>query len=158
MVRHEFGPFFDSESEILILGSIPSPKSREVGFYYGHPRNRFWAVLTEIYGEGLSEDIAEKKEFLRRHRIALWDVLASCEIDGASDASIREAVPNDIRLILDSAHIRRICTTGGKAYELYQKLCYPMTGRAAVKLPSTSPANCAVSFERLVEEYRKWLL
>lgn len=156
-VVHEFGPFYDSDSKVLILGSIPSPKSREQGFYYGHPRNRFWSVLAALFCEETPETVEDRKAFLTRHRIALWDVLDSCEIRGAEDSSIRDPQPNDMRLILDAADIAAVFTTGGKAAKLYEKLCLPVCGVPAMSLPSTSPANCAFSTERLVKEYGKIL-
>ena len=113
-VAHEFGPFYDKDSKVLILGSIPSPKSREQGFYYGHPRNRFWPVLAALFGERIPRTVPERKDFLTRHNIALWDVLASCDIKGADDGSIRNPEANDMRLITESADIRAIFTTGGK--------------------------------------------
>ena len=156
-VTHEFGPFYDSDSKVLILGSIPSPKSREQGFYYGHPRNRFWPVLAALFGEEAPETVDERRSFLIRHRIALWDVLASCEIVGADDGSIREPEPNDMSVILEVADIAAVFTTGGKATKLYEKLCLPLCGVPAIGLPSTSPANCACSMDRLMKEYGKIL-
>jgi len=154
IVTHEFGPFYDSESRVLILGSIPSPKSRQQGFYYGHPRNRFWQALATLLGEDVPETVALRKGFLTRNHIALWDVLESCEINGADDNSIRNPQPNDISMILDEADIRAVFTTGAKASALYEKLCLPVCGIPAIRLPSTSPANCAFSLDRLVGEYR----
>lgn len=154
---HEIDPFYDCHSEILILGSFPSPKSRETGFYYGHPQNRFWKILSLVFGEPAPVSTDEKKNFLRRHRIALWDVIASCEIAGAGDQSIRNPVPNDISLILSRAPIRKILTTGTAASRLYRKLCLPVTGVEAVALPSPSPANCATPLSVLTEVYRKEL-
>ena len=152
-VAHEFGPFYNEDSRVLILGSIPSPKSREQGFYYGHPRNRFWPVLGALFDEAAPSTVEERKAFLKRHRIALWDVLASCEISGADDSSIRNPEPNDMNVILNNADIRAVFTTGAKAAKLYEKLCLPLCGVAAQSLPSTSPANCAFSMERLTKEY-----
>lgn len=152
-VEHEFAPVFDAESKVLILGSIPSPKSREQGFYYGHPRNRFWSVLAAVFGEERPETIPEKKAFLHRHHIALWDVLASCTIRGASDASIADAVPNDLEELLKKTRVRSIFTTGGTASGLYRKYCFSKTGLLDIRLPSTSPANCAVTEEVLILAY-----
>lgn len=140
-VRHNFEPFWTLESRVLILGSMPSPASRAARFFYGHPLNRFWTVLPQVFGEGKLETIEEKKDFLTRRRIALWDVLASCEIEGAEDASIRNPVANDIARILRAAPIRAVFTTGGTATKLYRKLCLPAVGRDTIGLPSTSPAN-----------------
>ena len=147
LVTHEFDAFFDKDSRVLILGTIPSPKSREQGFYYGHPQNRFWKVLADVLGEEFPQTVEERKVFLKRNHIALWDVLESCEIKGASDVSIRNARPNDMNRILQAADIRAIFATGAKAAQLYKKLCFPECGVEAVRLPSTSPANCGCSYE-----------
>lgn len=153
LVTHEFDAFFDQDSRVLILGTIPSPKSREQGFYYGHPQNRFWKVLADVLGEEFPQTVEERKRFLKRNYIALWDVLESCEIKGASDVSIRNARPNDMNRILQAADIRAIFATGAKAAQLYKKLCFPECGVEAVRLPSTSPANCGCSYEKLREAY-----
>ena len=153
-VTHEFPALFDANSEVLMLGSIPSPKSREQGFYYGHPQNRFWKVLANVLNEPLPATIDEKKTMLLKHHIALWDVLDSCTIIGASDTSIEDVVPNDIATLLAKTKIRRIFCTGATAHKLYEKYCEKSTGIKAIKLPSTSPANCAVKMERLAEEYK----
>ena len=122
-VKHEFGPFYDKNSKVLILGTIPSPKSREMGFYYGHPRNRFWMIMSELLGEPFPNDVKTRKAMMRKHGIALWDVLASCSISGAEDASIRDGIPNDMNIILQEADIKAVFTTGKKAQKLYEKLC-----------------------------------
>ena len=153
LVTHEFDAFIDKDSRVLILGTIPSPKSREQGFYYGHPQNRFWKVLADVLGEEFPQTVEERKRFLKRNHIALWDVLESCEIKGASDVSIRNARPNDMNRILQAADIRAIFATGAKAAQLYKKLCFPECGVEAVRLPSTSPANCGCSYEKLREAY-----
>ncbi|MBO4437233.1 MAG: DNA-deoxyinosine glycosylase [Fibrobacter sp.] len=153
-VTHEFPPVYDRDSRVLLLGSIPSPKSREVGFYYGHPQNRFWKVLAAVLGETIPETIPQKKAMLKRHHIALWDVLESCTIVGASDTSIEDAIPNKIAALVARSKVARIFCTGATAHKLYQKYCAADVGIDAVKLPSTSPANCAVSLEKLVEAYR----
>lgn len=153
LVTHEFDAFFDKDSRVLILGTIPSPKSREQGFYYGHPQNRFWKVLADVLDEEFPQTVEERKGFLKRNHIALWDVLESCEIKGASDVSIRNARPNDMNRILQTADIRAIFATGAKAAQLYKKLCFPECGVEAVRLPSTSPANCGCSYETLREAY-----
>lgn len=153
VVQHQFDPIYDSDSEILILGTIPSPKSREQGFYYGHPRNRFWIVLSDVLNEPMPISIEEKIIMVKKHHIALWDVLASCEIQGADDASIKNPVANDMDIILKQASIRKIFTTGSKATALYKKYCYPKTGIPSVMLPSTSPANCRIQYEQLKQEY-----
>lgn len=153
-ITHNFKPVFDENSRILMLGTMPSPKSREVGFYYGHPRNRFWKVMSDVCEEKCPETIEEKIEFARSNRIAIWDVLAGCDICGADDSSIRNPKANDMNEVLEYAEIQAIFTTGTKAYELYQKYCFPQTGIQAVKLPSTSPANCRMSYEELRDAYK----
>ena len=151
---HPIEPFFDSESRILILGSFPSVKSRETGFFYGHPRNRFWPLLASLLGEEVPETIGEKKRFLAKNHIALWDVISECEIKGSSDASIRNAIPSDLSRILRKAPIERIFLNGGTAAELFFQYQKDRTGIPAVKLPSTSPANAAWSMEKLTEAWR----
>lgn len=152
-VTHEFPPVFDENSRILMLGTMPSPRSREVGFYYGHPRNRFWKVVADVCGEELPQTKEEKIAFALRNRIAVWDVLARCEIKGADDSSIRSPIPNDMNVILKQADIRAVFTTGTKAAQLYKRYCYKETNIQAICLPSTSPANCRVSYEELYEAY-----
>lgn len=157
-VTHEIKPVFDSRSRVLLLGTMPSPASREQGFYYGHPQNRFWRVLAAIFDEPAPRTIEEKRDMLLRHHIALWDVLASCEIEGASDASIRDAQPNDLARIFDAADIRAVFATGTKAGELYRKLIEPTLGMPCTTLPSTSPANAKMKLADLVDAYGKALL
>ena len=152
-IYHELEPVFSEESRILILRSLPSPKSRKTGFYYGHPKNRFWRVISTVFEEPLPETIEQKRELILRHRLALWDVIESCLIKGASDSSIKEPVANDIPKLLERTGIRHIVTTGRKAQSLYMKLVYPRTGIEAICLPSTSPANCAVGEEKLISCY-----
>ncbi|TQI65783.1 DNA-deoxyinosine glycosylase [Clostridium sp. KNHs216] len=154
-VDHTFGPVYDENSRILILGTIPSPKSREYGFYYSHPQNRFWRIVSDLYGQKLPESNAEKMEFLLRNRIALWDVLKSCKISGADDDSIRDPVANDIGALLKETDIGAVFTTGTKAAALYHRFCEKSAGCPAVALPSTSPANCRhYNYESLREAYR----
>lgn len=157
-ISHEIDPVFDERSRVLILGTMPSPRSREQGFFYGHPQNRFWKVLAAVVDEPIPESIPDKKRMLIAHGIALWDVLASCTIQGASDASIRDPRPNDLRLILDRANIQKIFCTGAKATQLYRKLCEPELGIPCEQLPSTSPANAAAKLPQLIETYRAALL
>ena len=153
-VIHQIPPVFNHQSEILILGSFPSVKSREAQFFYHHPQNRFWKVLASLTQDSLPQTIEEKKIFLLKHHIALWDVIASCDIQGSSDSSIKNAVPNDFSGILKAAPIRRIYTNVGTAYKLYKKYCEPAPAYAAVKLPSTSPANASYSLERLLKAWK----
>lgn len=157
-VTHEIQPVFDSRSRVLLLGTMPSPASREQGFYYGHPQNRFWRVLAAIFNEPAPRTVDEKRDMLLRHYIALWDVLASCEIEGASDASIRDAQPNDLARIFDVADIRAVFATGTKAGELYRKLVEPTLGVPCTTLPSTSPANAKMKLDDLTDAYGKALL
>ncbi len=152
-ITHMFEPVFDGRSRILILGTFPSVKSRENHFYYGNPQNRFWKVAAALAGDEVPETVPEKKAFLLKNRVALWDVIAECEIAGSSDSSIRNVRANDMRVILDHAPIEGIFANGARAYELYMKYCLPEVGRKIIKLPSTSPANAAWNLERLVEEW-----
>lgn len=140
-----FEPVYSAQSRALILGTYPSPKSREMQFYYGHPQNRFWGMMAALTGEPVPqrEDIEAKKQIILRHGLALWDTLESCTITGASDASIRDAVPNDIAALLQKAPIEAVFCNGATAYKFYTKYLQPVSGIAAVKLPSTSPANAA---------------
>jgi len=154
-IEHPIAPVYDENSKILILGSFPSVKSREQGFFYGHPQNRFWKVAAAVHGCAVPTTIEEKRLFLLEHGIAVWDVIKSCEIVGSSDSSIKDAVANDLRVILNAADIRQIFVNGRKAEELYKKYIAPQIGREAVCLPSTSPANAAWSVERLVSEWKK---
>ena len=153
--NHEFPPVYDENSEILILGSFPSVKSREMQFFYGHPQNRFWRVLAQVLNETVPQTIAEKKEMLLRHHIALWDVIASCDIAGSSDSSIHNVVPNDLAYIIGKSRITRIYANGAKSKQLYDKYLAKELGIEAVQLPSTSPANAAYSVERLLEYWKK---
>ena len=156
-VCHPIPPVWDACSRVLILGTMPSPKSREQGFYYAHPQNRFWRVLAALFGEPVPQGMQQRKAFALRHGIAMWDVLASCEICGAADSSIRNPIPNDMISLLEQTEIQAVFTTGATAFRLYQKLCLPQTGLPAIALPSTSPANCRMSFDALCREYRKIL-
>ena len=154
MIVHPISPLYDENSEVLILGSFPSVKSREQGFFYGHPQNRFWKVTAAVFGERTPETVEEKKEFLLRNHIALWDVIGSCEIEGSADSSIRNVIPNDLSVILKSADIKGIFVNGKTAYKYYRKYTEKATGREAVCLPSTSPANAAWTLERLLESWK----
>ena len=151
---HTIAPVYDENSRILILGSFPSVKSREAAFFYGHPQNRFWRVMAALLSADVPQTVEEKRAFLLANHIALWDVIASCDIAGSSDASIRNAVPNDLTPILETASIRQIFTNGGTAHRLYRKYIYPLTGREDIVLPSTSPANAARSLDALVDAWQ----
>ena len=199
-VAHPLEPVWNSESKILILGTMPSPASRSAGFYYMHGQNRFWKVLAAVFGEeleftnkGLRADgtcresfkavrdateillkddrmpqkadkkpdlvaaIKERRDLLLRHKIALWDVLSQCDINGASDSSIKNAIPNDFSRIFRESEIRRVFCTGKTAFSLWRKHCAPLYendfGITSVCLPSTSPANAAWSVEKLTQAY-----
>ena len=154
-VTQEFAPVCDADCRVLILGTAPSKKSREVGFYYGHPQNRFWKVLAAVTGDVLPTTIEEKKAFLLRNHIAVWDVIKSCSIIGSSDSSIKDVVPNDIAGLLKKTKIRIIAGNGNKACELYEKYCQEHTKAEIRRMPSTSPANAAWDFDRLCASYRQ---
>ena len=175
-VIHQIPPVWNERSRVLILGTMPSPKSRAAGFFYMHPQNRFWRVLPAVFGETLrlpnnpnnAADVEtaknERRQFLLEHKIALWDVLASCDIQGAADASIKNAVPNDFAQIFEGAKIRRVFCAGQTAFKLWQKHCAalyePFCQQSAACLPSPSPANAAWSFDRLLAEWKiilEWL-
>ncbi len=166
-IIHQIPPIWNSESKVLILGTMPSPKSREAGFFYMHPQNRFWKVLPAVFGESLlypnnspdrEEAISERRDFLLRHHIALWDVLASCEISGAADSSIKNARPNDFGEIFSHSKIKHVFCTGKAAFSLWKKNCanqYEERYQLTVEcLPSTSPANAACSLEKLLAVYK----
>ena len=153
-IVHPIPPLYTEESEILILGSFPSVKSRESAFFYGHPQNRFWKVMAAVFEDSVPRDVPERREFLIRHHIAAWDVIRSCTIRGSSDASIKDVVANDLTPILDSAPIRQIFVNGKTAEKMYRKYIEPKIGRKAVCLPSTSPANAAWSLERLTDAWK----
>ncbi len=155
MLSHPIAPVFNENSRILILGSFPSVKSREAGFFYGHPQNRFWKVVSAVCGKAVPVTIEEKCKLLLDNQIAVWDVIKSCDIIGSSDSSIKNVVANDLNVILAKADIKKIFVNGKKAEELYKKYIEPITGRKAICLPSTSPANAAWSLEKLIAAWRK---
>lgn len=157
-VFHTIPPVFSAESEILILGTMPSPKSREAAFYYAHPQNRFWPVLARVYGVPLPATLESKTALLLSHRLALWDVLNSCDIKGASDASIQNPVPNDIAGLLAKTNVSRVLCTGKTAARYYAALVEPSTGIPCEVLPSPSAANARTSLDALVNAYRPALL
>lgn len=155
-VSHPLTPIYNKNSKVLILGTIPSIKSREIGFYYGNPKNRFWKTLSKVFEEEIGESKREKINFLLKHNIALFDVLKSCDISSSSDNTIKNPIPNNLNKIIKNSNIKYIFTTGKKAYELYMKYCYEDTGIKAIYLPSTSPANCPKGIEeKLFIEYTK---
>ena len=154
MIKHPIPPFYNIDSEILILGSFPSVKSREQMFFYGHPQNRFWNVISAVFGADCPLTIEEKSLFLTKHRIALWDTIAECEIVGSSDSSITNVVPNDISLILKNSNVKRIFTNGKTSDKYYNKYLLDKVGIKAYCLPSTSPANAFWSLEKLVDAWK----
>ena len=152
-IIHPINPTYDEHSRILILGSFPSVKTREMKYFYGHPQNRFWKVVAALYKEDVPQTVEERHSFLLRNRIAVWDSIHQCSIVGSSDSTIKDVVPNDLTPILTTANIETIYCNGSKSGEMYKKYIEPITGRAAVILPSTSPANAAWSLERLIEAW-----
>ncbi len=152
-ILHTIPPVYDEASRVLLLGTMPSPKSRQAGFFYGHPRNRMWPVLAGVLDRPTPMGTEARRAFLLEHHIAMWDVLSACTIRGADDSSIRDPEPNDLRPILQTADIRAIFTTGKKAYALYDRYIRPGLGREALCLPSTSPANCRETLETLTAAY-----
>ncbi len=152
-VQHPIPPLYDKESKILILGSFPSVKSREGCFFYHHPQNRFWKTLASVLEQKIPETIEDKRAFLITNHIAVWDVIASCTIEGSSDSSIKNVVPNDLTQILSCAPNVQIFCNGGTSHRYYRKYQEKLTGRTAIPLPSTSPANAAWSAERLKQEW-----
>ena len=157
-VTHAFEPVYDGNSTMLILGTMPSPQSIRHGFYYSHPQNRFWPLMAALYGEAQPCTPEEKRAFALQHGIALWDVLACCEIRGAADSTIRRPVANDFTPILQAAPITRIFTTGKTAFNLFHRLVEPRLKREAIYLPSTSPANQALfPWEKLLQTWRELL-
>ena len=156
-VTHTFSPVFDETSRILILGSFPSVKSREQQFYYGHPKNRFWELLALLLSDDCPVSIPEKQAFLLRHHIAVWDVIASCDIIGSSDSSIRNVTPTDLQPIIEQSQIKRVYCNGAISGKYFKKYQQNVLGMEAVTLPSTSPANAAYSVERLVSIWKQML-
>ena len=152
-IAHPFGPLYSEHSRVLILGSFPSVRSREQNFYYGHPRNRFWKVIAALYDQEVPATVPEKKALILSCGLALWDSIASCEITGSSDASIRNAQANDVGRILDACPIGKICCNGKTSWQMYEKFIRPETGREAVCLPSTSPANAQWTLQKLTEAW-----
>ena len=153
-VTHTFLPVYNQKSHVLVLGSFPSVKSREQKFYYGHPQNRFWKVIAHLTNNSVPQTIEEKKRLLLENNIAVWDVIASCDIIGSSDSSIKNVVVNDFRQVLDHSSIHTIYANGTKAYDLYCKYEKEQIGKEIIKLPSTSPANAAWNLERLCRAWK----
>ncbi len=154
MPKHPFPPLYDKDSKVLILGSFPSVKSREQMFFYGHPQNRFWKVISAVMGTDTPIGIEDKSRFLHDNHIALWDVIASCDITGSSDSSIKNVVANNLSEILENADIKQIFVNGKTAEKYYNKYIRNTIGRDVVCLPSTSPANAGWSVDKLVDEWK----
>ncbi len=154
MIIHPIPPLFNEESETLILGSFPSVKSREAAFFYGHPQNRFWTVVAEIYGYDKPQTVEEKTKLILENKLAMWDVIESCEIEGSADSTITNVTANDLSIILSNSKVDRIFVNGKTAEKYYKKYTYPKTGIKAVCLPSTSPANAAWNVKRLVDAWK----
>lgn len=152
--KHNISPIWDANSEVLILGSFPSVKSRKDEFFYAHPQNRFWRVMAYLFDDELPQSVEDKRRLLLSHGVALWDVIASCQIKGSSDSSIQKVEPNDIMPIIKGSRISRIYVNGLTAGKLYDKYIYPLSNIKAVRLPSTSPANATITFERLCEAWK----
>lgn len=152
--EHTIPAFIKETSNVLILGSFPSVKSRQSGFYYGHPQNRFWRVIAELTGSPVPKTIEDKQSLLINHNIALWDVIQSCDIEGSSDSSIKNVIVNPIHEVVSVSNIKKIFVNGRTAESLYNKYVLPITGKKAILLPSTSPANAAWSIERLKNEWK----
>jgi len=152
--QHPFDPVYNLHSRVLILGTFPSVRSRENGFYYGHPQNRFWRVLSSLVGEPVPTGNEARRAMVLRHGIALWDTIQSCDISGSSDASIRNVIPNDLSWLIGETAIRQIFCNGRRSLDLYNRHCLQQTGVEALLLPSTSAANAAWSLDRLTEAWR----
>ncbi|MBQ8545859.1 MAG: DNA-deoxyinosine glycosylase [Clostridia bacterium] len=157
IINHPIKPFYNKNSKILILGSFPSVKSREQMFFYGHKQNRFWRVISTIYGYIEPKSIDEKKALLKENKLAVWDVIASCDIVGSSDSSIKNVIPNDINIILNEANIEKIIVNGKTAEKFYNKYIKHQINRVAICLPSTSPANATWSIEKLIDQWKREL-
>ncbi len=153
-MKHPFDPVFDKNSEILILGTFPSEKSREYGFFYGHPQNRFWKIIALLTKSNIPQTIYEKKQILLKNRIAVWDTIQSCDIKGSSDVLITNIIPNDLSKILKYTDIKQIYANGPKAYQIYMKFYYQNTEKNIVKLPSTSPANASYNLQKLYDMWK----
>lgn len=154
-VKHNFSPIYNNDSKILILGSFPSVKSRQNGFYYGHPQNRFWKVISSLFDYEIPQTIEDKKNLILNSNAALWDVIDSCDIMGSSDSSIQNVIPNDLNIILSRAKIEKIYANGKTAAKLYEKYSQELTGKPIITLPSTSPANAAYTLDKLIKSWEQ---
>ena len=152
-VVHPIPLFAEGEPKVLILGSFPSVRSRESGFFYGHPQNRFWRVIAALTGDPAPKTVDYKKRLLAKNGIALWDVIGKCRITGSSDSSIRDDEPNDVAAFLKDHPVKAVFTNGNTAHRAYEKYILPLTGVKDIYLPSTSPANAAFGFEKLCDNW-----
>lgn len=153
MTVHPIKPVYDKNSKVLVLGSFPSVKSREEGFFYGHKQNRFWKVTSAVFGCKTPQTVMEKRDFLLANHIAVWDVIGSCDIIGSADSSIKNVTPNDICMILEASDIKQIFVNGKTAYRYYNEYIKDKTGKEAICLPSTSPANAVWTLEKLIQSW-----
>jgi len=158
LASHPFNPIYNSDSKLLILGSFPSVKSREGEFYYHHPRNRFWKLISQLYNSAEPITIEDKINILLNNNIALWDVVKSCEVVGSADSSIKNIIPNDIASILKGSKIERIVANGNLTYDVYMKYVFPITGMPIIKMPSTSPANAKYTVEKLSLKWKEIII
>lgn len=154
IAQHNIEPLYNKDSQVLILGSFPSVKSREQAFFYGHPQNRFWRVVANIFGSEVPSTVDDKKRLILNNHLALWDVIAECEIAGSADSSIKNVIPNDIGKILTDSNIKAIFVNGRTAEKYYIRYTEPRINKKAICLPSTSPANAAWSINRLCEDWK----
>lgn len=153
-ISHPLEPLYRKDSKILVLGSFPSVKTREYGFFYGHPNNRFWPIMEALFQEDLGREIGERKDFLLRHQIAVYDSIYQCDIVGSSDASIKNVVPSNLSVIFEEATIQAVYCNGGTSYKYYQKYHAEKSAIKGTKLPSTSPANARYRLDDLIEEWK----
>lgn len=153
-IVHPLQPLYKEDSKILILGSFPSVKTREYGFFYGHPQNRFWQLMEKIFNENLSTEIDERRSFLIGHKIAVYDSIFQCDIIGSSDSSIKNVIPSDLSIVFKNANIKQVFCNGGTSYKYYKKYHAKKTGIDGIQLPSTSPANARYSLDDLIREWR----
>lgn len=153
-IIHPLIPFYNKDSKILILGSFPSIKTREYGFFYGHPQNRLWPLMENLFSIELTRDIQERKEFLKEHKIAMFDSIYQCDIIGSSDASIKNVIPSDLKEIIENSKVEQVFCNGGTSYKYYKKYHEKVLGIKAIKLPSTSPANARYRLDDLIEEWK----
>ncbi|MDD7306476.1 MAG: DNA-deoxyinosine glycosylase [Peptoniphilaceae bacterium] len=152
-IRHPLKPYYNNDSQVLILGSFPSVKTREYGFFYGHLQNRFWPLLEQIFSVNLGRQIQERKNFLKDQKLALYDCIYQCDIIGSKDSSIKNVIPTNLKEIVENSQIKHVFCNGATSYKYYKKYHEKIIGIKAIKLPSTSPANARYSFDKLMLEW-----